>query len=303
MGFLRSFKRKMGKAAKRERVLIVAISGNHQVNASLTHLASQLPAVNARDDHRFLFGWDQVDGASPQELARNIACQKAIERGADTLLMIDNDMISMGWKTLRMLSASDYDICAPVQMMWLPRSVEPHRDPQAFPCVFTKREDGTPGQIANYPKPGEARRQQVDRVGSGCMAVKRHVIEDPRMLLAPGCDPPALWRNVYEPNFVRSKGLDMDFCDRATALGYRVVVDWDAEIGHQKTANVNDIESYAKAQSLLGYQVGVEHALQMVGRSGGTAEGEGRGPGSPVAGNGEVDQEGMDRARSAGVGA
>ncbi len=284
---------------RRERVLVVGISGSHQLNASLTHLASQLPIVNARTDHPFLFYWDQVDGVSPQELARNMACGKAKAAGADILLQIDNDMISMGWKTLRCLVGNDWDICAPVQMMWLPKSLDPKRDPQAYPCAFTRMPDGGPGQIANYPKPGEARRQQVDRVGSGCIAIRRHVLEDERMLLAPGYDPPALWRNVYQPNFIRERGLDMDFCDRAKDLGYRVVIDWNAEIGHQKTANVNDIEEYAKAQSMLGYSIGVKHAIQMAAGPGRPEEGSPGGDGPQLEHDSDVAQAGVDRTGEA----
>ena len=285
------------RTSKTEDVLLVILCGGHQAHASLVQLASECDRFSARTDHRFTIQCVPIT-AAPQELARNTACGMALERlrrPTDTLLMVDHDMIQHGWRTLQILDTQDYDIAGGLQYMWLPRDHETKREPDARPCAFMRRPDGVAGQTCVYPKPGE-KQAEVDRVGSGLMAIKRRVLADARMLLAEGYDPPALWRNVYEPNFVRQKGLDMDFCDRARALGWRVVVNWQAEAGHNKTVNLNEVDEYAKAQFVQGYELGVRHALSMGATASGQAKGTGGGPG-PSGPNGHgVAGAGLDRA-------
>jgi hypothetical protein len=293
MGWSDRFKRK----TKTEDVLIVVLCGNHNAHASLLQLASECDRFSALDSHRFTLHFQPIT-SSPQELARNTACGIALEklkRPDDTLVMIDNDMIQQGWNSLRILDTPDYDIAGGLQYMWLPRDVEKKREPEARPCAFLRRPEGEIGQTCVYPEKNE-KSAVVDRVGSGFMAVKRRVLADERMLLAPGFDPPAIWRNVYAPNFVRTKGLDMDFCDRAKGLGYRVVVNWQAEIGHNKTVNVNEIDLYAKRQWISGYEIGVNHGVQMARFPGGAVEGADGEPGSPEHGDGGLAEVGMDRA-------
>lgn len=296
MGWADKFRRKRG-AQKTEDVLVVILCGNHNAHASLLQMASELDRFSVMDTHRFTMHFHPIT-ASPQELARNTACALALatlERPNDTLLMIDNDMIQKGWSSMRILDTPDYDIAGGLQYMWLPRDAEKKREPEARPCAFVRRTDGEIGQTVIYPQPGEIA-ARVDRVGSGFMAIKRRVIADPRMLLASGFDPPALWRNVYQPNFMRDKGLDMDFCDRAKALDYRIVVNWQAEIGHNKTANVNEIDEYAKTQWVSGYELGVAHGIRVAREGcGGAQEGSDRGPGPHGSDGPGMAGEGMDR--------
>jgi hypothetical protein len=297
MSWKDKFRRVDKGVPKTEDVLIVVLCGNHMAHASLVQLANECDRFSALGTHRFTLDLVPIT-ASPQELARNTACGMALERlkrPTDTLLLMDNDMIQHGWRTLRLLDTPDYDIAGGLQYMWLPRDHELNRPPEARPCVFMRKPDGEKGQTCVYPVHGEAARE-VDRVGSGFMAIKRRVLADERMHLAPGFDPPALWRNVFQPNYVRTKGLDMDFCDRAKALGYRIVANWTAEIGHNKTANVNEIDEYAKAQFIDGFERGVRHAIQMAGGGCGPEEGPDRGPGRIRPGDEEVVCERVDRA-------
>lgn len=297
MSWKDKFRRGGGKT---EDVLVVVLCGGNQAHASLLQLANECDRFSAINTHRFTLHFAPIT-AAPQELARNTACGMALEmlkRPTDTLLMIDHDMIQHGWRTLRILDTPDYDIAGGLQYMWLPRDYTEKRPPEARPCAFMRRPDGVKGQNCVYPQPGEKSRV-VDRVGSGFMAIKRRVLADERMLLAPGYDPPAIWRNVYQPNFVRERGLDMDFCDRAKALDYRIVVNWQAEIGHNKTVNVNEIDEYAKTQFISGFEMGARHALQVARGQGGSEEGSDGGPrprDDDYAGVGEL---GVDQVREA----
>lgn len=295
---------KFHRERKTEKVLLVVLCGNHQAHASLLQMANELDRFSAIRTHRFEFEFSPIT-AAPQELARNTACGMALEkltRPTDTLVMIDNDMIQYGWRSLRLLDTPDYDIAGGLQYMWFPRDHTENRPPHAWPCVFERKAEGEKGMTALYPKPDETSRE-VDRVGSGFIAIKRRVLADERMLLAPGCDPPALWRNVFQPNFVRTRGLDMDFCDRAKALGYRIVVNWSAEMGHNKIANINEIDEYAKSQFLSGFETGVRHAIQVARGQGGAEAGSSGQPGPGQRVDAEMAGVGVDRTGGEAEGA
>lgn len=285
------------RTTKTERVLIVALAGGHYAHASQFQIAAECDAFSRRRDHRFVLEFLPIT-YTPQELARNAACKFALERLTepdDTLLMVDHDMITHGWKSLRILDTPDYDVAGSLQYMWIHRDESKGQQPEARPCVFLRQPDGARGQTAVYPQPGEDSRA-VDRVGSGFMAIKRRVLADPRMLLAPGFDPPALWETEYERNYIKRKGLDINFCDRAKALGFRVIVNWQAQVGHHKHADIYEVDEYAKQQFVDGFQVGVQRGLQMAAERGGAGEGPDGSPGRGVSGDGGVDPSGLDRA-------
>lgn len=290
MGWADRFRRK----TKTEQVLIVVLAGSKTVHATICQLASECDRFSALSSHPYTLDF-RILTASPQERARNEACGMALsvlKDPNDTLVMIDDDMITHGWRTLKVLDAPDYDIAAPLQYAWFPKGYKEGKLPQAVPCAFMAV--GDDGQVSAYPD-GKSPQAVVDRVGSGFIAIKRRVLADERMLLATGYNPPALWRNVYAPNFVRVKGLDVDFCDRARALGYRIVVDWSAEVGHAKSADANDIDLYAKTQFKAGYEIGVRDGIQMVESGSGSIGGEGGIPGSEQRGHRPMVVAGMDR--------
>lgn len=268
---MRTQKRKL-KAVKadRERVMVAVIAGDNMAHASLLHMAFGLPFITADPSNRLEFHlWDE-SGKCPQELARNAACGKFLDARSnsdgeplDTLVMIDNDMI-FHESTLGVLDTPDYDIAAPVQMMCLPKNPEEGRETaMIFPCALDKNPELPYKSTPQYYEQGRGASFEVDAVGSGCIAIKRRVLEDPRMLIEPGWDPPALWRNLYQPNCGRLKGLDVDFCHRAKDLGYTVKVNWGCVMGHRKSVDLNEMEEYAAAQLSKGIEIGRRRALQV----------------------------------------
>lgn len=270
---------------KQTRVYIGLLSGNLSAHVSLVAMASDLPVMSASKDIPWQFVLDICAGHAPQEFARNTIIKRFLATKGDILLMVDDDMVWRGLTTLEILNTpwDEWDIVAPCQQMFhtYDGTTDPPRMPQIVHCAFN-RDPNPPAETPHKTcKPvwpmHDQPVTQVDAVGSGVMAIKRRVLEDERMLLAPDMDPPAFFRNVYAANGVRHRGLDVDFCYRARELDYKVAINWKAHVGHYKRVDLSDIEIYAKLQFHQGYELGGKHALQVEEGEGGQENGTDRG--------------------------
>jgi GT2 family glycosyltransferase len=73
--------------------------------------------------------------------------------------------------------------------------------------------------------------QECDAIGSGNMMIARRVLEDI----------PHPFRNEYDSEGIKRRGLDFNFCKRAKEKGYKVWVDTDLLCSHFTRANLKDI--------------------------------------------------------------
>ena len=246
-----------------EKVFVGILANGAMVHGTQALLAFQLPiwSFNPEVPYSFAF-WIEAD-VSPQDYKRNVIIEKFLESKCDTLVMIDDDMI-INQTFLDLLGTPDYDIAGPLQ--YTMKAADPEKDrltPECFPCAFMIDHEGT-GQMKPVWPASNGPVAEVDLVGSGVIAIKRRVFEDVRMLHEDGHSPPAYFRNIWLPNGRRECGLDIDFCRRAKALGYKIKVNWQAEVGHFKQINLNDVDMFAKAQFLKGYGAGEKsHEVQV----------------------------------------
>lgn len=243
--------------AKVEKVFVGILAGDNRVNVSLAYLLFRLPFLSADKAHRYEFFPWICSGTSPQEYARNIIIQHALDRGADRLVMIDNDMIYHGSKTLLALLDTDADIAGTLQLMWRPDAEKAGRGPHIYPCAMMLDPDEPVGKQARVVWPVHGVDvTEVDAVGSGFTAIRMSVFKDKRMLLEAGPKPGAFYRNVYRANGERIRGLDVDLCKRAKDLGYSVAINWKATCGHLKDVDLYEMETYVKNQFMEGFQHG-----------------------------------------------
>lgn len=260
-----------GNGKSKENVMIGILAGDNRVNVSIAGALFNLPFLSGDDSNRFIFLPWICAGYRPQEFARNTIIEKFLsDPGGDTLIMIDNDMILHGHDTLlKLLDTPDYDIAGPLQLMGFRHDTRDDAgnvtgQPKIYPVcgMYDRSRPAGKRFVPVLPVNGE-KHTQVDIVGSGIMAIKRRVLEDPRMQIEPGMSPPAIFRNVYEANGNRTRGLDVDFCVRARELGYRVVVNWSATSGHFKDMDLYEIEVYAKQQFMLGVEARERDAIPL----------------------------------------
>ena len=256
-----------------QKIFVAVLAGNNWANTSIVELAHHLPYYTADEELPFAFAFWVESGVRGQELARNRICKRFLDSKADVLLMIDNDMVLSSWNSLKVLETKDYDIAAPLQLMF-DAGIDEKKgivNPCIKPCAFLYDKEAQ-GHRQVFPGPG-IDEQEVDAVGGGMLAIQRHVLENTLMVLEPGLDPPAYFRTVMEANYQRVRGNDIDFCMRARELGYKVKINWSAKTGHLKQNDLYQLEVYAKNQFILGYDTGRKHEDSMVEEEGGESGG------------------------------
>jgi hypothetical protein len=69
---------------------------------------------------------------------------------------------------------------------------------------------------------------ECDAIGSGVMMIARRVLENM----------PHPFRNEYDPEGIKTKGLDFNFCKRVKKLGYSVWIDTDNLTSHWTTIDL-----------------------------------------------------------------
>lgn len=285
---------------EKKPVLVAILSGGVMNHVTQTWLAYNLPILTASPNCPYKFGLYIEAGTSPQEYARNRIIEAFLKSDCEILMMIDDDM-TMRPGALDLLSTPEpWDIVAPLQHMFHP--VNPDKGkfkPECIPCAFNRDAKAEIGKqlLPVYPMEGDGNVSEVSAVGSGVMAIKRRVLEDPKMMVEEGMEPPAFFLNRYENNGRRIRGLDIDFCWRAGELGYAIRINWGVEVGHYKRVDLWDVDYYAKASFMDGLKAGLRERADGIQ----VAQGEGREADrkSGVAGHpggSDLAESGVDRA-------
>lgn len=158
----------------------------------------------------------------------------------DYLLMIDSDIVP----PLNFLDLVDYDVDIITPIMFA------YRAEGIVPLALEKNNHGGYNVIGeqegkDYADAGLLR---VDATGTGCMFIKRKVLEDPR-LRAPFLD-------EFDEDGVRKLGLDLSFCKRAIEAGYKVYVHTDFVASHIVGVDLKDVyvELMERNRKGLGFQ-------------------------------------------------
>ena len=152
--------------------------------------------------------------------SRNIACEMALDCGADYLLWLDDDMVcfpKMDYFTN--LIKHDKDYVAPLFFQ---------RKKPFLPCIFKgqRHKDGIRYRhILDYKK-GLI---EVDATGFGCVLMKTEML-----------------RHIKEPFFEYRDGLgeDIYFCIKAKKAKYRLYCDTTLDMGHIMDSPVSAEESF-----------------------------------------------------------
>lgn len=124
--------------------------------------------------------------------------------------------------------------------------------------AFTHRDEQTGGFVRVQGAPTEP----IPIIGAGAanLLIRRKVLQDPRMHLAPEYidlagrarsireegEAPAVFRMVHKPNGQVLLGEDIDFVHRAFELGYQCVYDPRSAMGHLKTTDLASINNTRK---------------------------------------------------------
>jgi len=153
----------------------------------------------------------------PISYNRNDICKRFLETDSDYLLMFDSDCIPENVN--RILDMADYDkdiigatVFGFVKNMIVPFAMK-QRPAYKYDVMDTDLNNGV---------------IEVDAIGSGVMMIARRVLEAL----------PYPFRNDYDPEGIKTRGLDFNFCRRAKKLGFSVWVDTDNKSSHWTTMDL-----------------------------------------------------------------
>jgi len=178
--------------------------------------------VSAAEQGRYTSFWASYSGMyKPDHIAvfptssniaenRNTITQVMLDSGADWVFYLDDDHILPQDILIRLLEADKPIISAHYTQRQPP-----------FGPVLMQYELPTGGFLKKFLSPNETGIIEVAAVGSGCLLVKREVIE--------ALQPPYWTLGQLNP---ASWGDDLHFCSRVRAAGFPIYCDLGATIGH-----------------------------------------------------------------------
>lgn len=250
----------------KEHILVGITSIRSEVNTGLLGFCANL--TNA-EDRRFTL--HVVNGARPVDYARNTVAQEFLANSDyDRLWFLDHDGVPPP-NALDLLEV-DADIVSGIVPVWM----GPNKERKCGAIVFNVYDFvGEEKKYSPISPPVEPTTQKMDGAGCACMIIRRKVLEDGRMrygrdykdmlgtprTLGPE-EPPSIFRTHHKPNGEVLLSEDLDFCHRATSLGYTARYYTGTQFGHLKFVNLMDMMKVTQVIYSKGIEQGLREAKQ-----------------------------------------
>jgi len=196
----------------KNRSIYIAALNQGVIRPELADLLSRLPSQGKYD---IVITYP---AKKPITNNRNSIVKDFLVSECDYLLMIDGDCIP----TDKLLDLADYDkdIIGGMCFGYLKKML--------CPFAMRKKKSGKYDILDIDQNSGVV---ECDAIGSGTMMIARRVLEDM----------PFPFRNEYDPEGIKTKGLDFNFCKRAKDMGYKVWVDTDMLVSHWSVMDLKEI--------------------------------------------------------------
>ena len=198
----------------KRKTIYLAILNQGSIRAEMS---ACLQEISRQDKYDLLITYPSD---KPISYNRNKIVQDFLSRkDCDYLIMIDNDIIPPP----NILNLVDYDkdIITPVLFAYQQSQVIPL-------AVMRRKEDGFYTPIDPQKQTGLI---EVDGNGTGCMIIRRDVLEKVR----------APFLNEYDADGMKTTGLDFAFCRRAKELGFSVWCHFGYICSHYTTVDLKQI--------------------------------------------------------------
>jgi hypothetical protein len=175
---------------------------------------------------------------------RNLLVKEFLATDCKWLIMIDHDNPPLN-NPLDLIKLNKEVICLPT-MMWRGVGGEDGNEGVAF-NVYKKIKNGWTTMVYD----GKNKLFQADRVGTGCIVIKRSVLVKMK-------DKAPFSSLVDKKTGIRKQGEDITFCDKARAMGIKLWGHWDYVCSHYKEVDLLDV-----AQLLIKVVSGEKRADQL----------------------------------------
>ena len=157
------------------------------------------------------------------------------------LWMIDDDVV-VAEDAHRLLDV-DADIVTARVPVWLGRLDQDGKPYHAvtIPAAKAASQEGKFDFVYSHERGPVA----IDACGTGCILIRRQVLDDPRMSVGQTDDgKPVLFRTLQKQDGSVDVGEDIDFTWRARQLGYTIVLEGSVRCGHEKIVDLADVEAW-----------------------------------------------------------
>jgi hypothetical protein len=228
---------------RNKRHIFIAIpSRDSRIHIPVATFALEAAKQNLRKNCPFRFSTGLLENVEPTEYARNILVTAALDQKGknkiDAIWFVDEDMKPTFPDSFEMLDI-DADIVAGIAPILGKDITKPSFTWNLYKEVT---EPGKVNDTSFFPiRPEGTAPMDVDGIGTACMIIKRHVLEDRRLWLAPdkveGVVPLFQW-----PRAITGATLgtdDLDFCRRARSLGYTIKAAPNVRWGHLKEVDLH----------------------------------------------------------------
>lgn len=176
------------------------------------HILHTFDVARKNTKHNVRF---ETPAERPTSNNRNMIVKRMLDGNYDFLIMLDgNDTVPM-FDLMEMVDLN-LDVVGAAYPQW--------KENDIFWVACDKTDDGY------KPIPPDRRKGilEVDAVGTGCICIKREVLEDV----------PAPFERKWSPEGIQLLGQDFYFCEKAKAEGYKVWVDWTRVCDHIKEVSL-----------------------------------------------------------------
>lgn len=166
------------------------------------------------------------------DAARNRLVKEFLKSDADILFFLDSDVVPPTDIFDLVLMQEKWDCAGGVYPVFM--TPAGHDKPQVVFTVYKGRGEQGLG-MANIPPAGFS---YVDGLGTGCMFLKRHVLEK--------LSEPYFEFKYNEASRAIEVGEDIDFCMKVNDLGFKFFVDFSKVCKHYKNVCLLDVSNYAQ---------------------------------------------------------
>jgi len=151
---------------------------------------------------------------------RNTIVAKFLATDCDFLMMVDSDIIP----PMNVLKLADFDKDIITPLMFV------YQHDKLLPLFLRQHKDGMFDVDDYLTRTGL---QDCDATGTGCIIIKRKVLEHPDLKYP--------FRNEYDKDGIKTRGLDLNFCVRAKKAGFKTWVHLDFISDHHTTQSLKEL--------------------------------------------------------------